>query len=97
MIPLMPSPGIPKMVSTPQSMRLSTRMSDAVFAIACPFPSAVRLSALLFGGVAARFPPNQVGNAHATGVWPLAAQAVADAALGESSAPLVGAGARSLL
>src|SRR5579871_651550 len=33
MMPLMPSPGIPKTVSTPQSMRRSTITSDAVFAM----------------------------------------------------------------
>src|SRR5689334_4767463 len=31
--PLMPSPGIPKIVSTPQSIRVSTRISPPVFAI----------------------------------------------------------------
>src|SRR4051794_10104132 len=37
MMPLMPSPGIPKMVSTPQSIRFSTRISAPVFAIARSF------------------------------------------------------------
>jgi len=34
MMPLMPSPGSPKTISTPQSMRDSTRMSAAVSAMA---------------------------------------------------------------
>src|SRR6266511_1344083 len=34
MIPLMPSPGSPKTVSTPQSMRRSTRSSEAIFFMA---------------------------------------------------------------
>src|SRR5579859_503355 len=35
MIPLMPSPGMPKTVSTPQAMRRSTIMPDAVFFAMC--------------------------------------------------------------
>src|SRR5688572_4070937 len=35
MTPLMPSPGIPNTVSTPQAISVSTRMSPAVCAIIC--------------------------------------------------------------
>src|SRR5215208_2772475 len=39
MIPLMPSPGRPKTVSTPQSIMFSTRISAAVSAITIPQPN----------------------------------------------------------
>ena len=35
MMPLMPSPGMPKTVSTPQSIRVSTRTSEAVGEAIC--------------------------------------------------------------
>ena len=38
MIPLMPSPGIPKTVSTPQFINVSTRISAAVSAISFAAP-----------------------------------------------------------